>query len=254
MPHEPDERRDEAGTDEALSSGRAYLIRHEERIAGTGGGGWRGVGQVRARKRVDRVRVDEVLAREVERLDGVRVPADEDDSGRIEHLPDGSISIPLFEEELVVTKRVVLRERMILRKGVERTGQRIRDELRRERVELDADAGVRDRVHGLGGDGDGARRGAGGRRAPRPAASAVPRAETKPSFLTSELVALLLVATALGIAAAMDDAIDAPLFLALLTAAVVLYVFSRGAAKSRTPSRAVDPREHMLARRRKMRA
>jgi len=58
------------------------------------------------------------------------------DSGEIEYSPDGTISIPVLEEELVVTKRIVVRERIIVRKGVETTRQRVDAELRRERVEI----------------------------------------------------------------------------------------------------------------------
>jgi stress response protein YsnF len=51
---------------------------------------------------------------EVER----QAPADPSaDSGEVEVLPDGSLSIPVFEEELVVQKRLVVRERIIVRQG-----------------------------------------------------------------------------------------------------------------------------------------
>ena len=231
-------------SDTSLEGERAYVIRHEERVAGTDTAGWRGVGHVRARKRIDRVRVDEMLARDVEQIEGMRVPVDEGDSGRVEHLPDGSISIPLFEEELVVTKRVVLRERMIVRKSVETQRQRVREELRKERVELDADEPVRDLVQGLPGRAESGRR---PRRRSAPPPGAL-RAETRPAFLTSELLALLLVAAGLGIAAAMDDAIDAPLFLVLLTVSVGFYAVARGAAKAHTASWGHDPREELLSR------
>ncbi len=64
------------------------------------------------------------------------------DSGRIEELPDGSISIPVLEEELVITKRMVVRERIIVRKRTTTQEHRIREDLRRERLELDSDAEV----------------------------------------------------------------------------------------------------------------
>jgi len=38
------------------------------------------------------------------------------DSGEIEYLDDGSVSIPIIDEELVVYKRLVVRERVIVRK------------------------------------------------------------------------------------------------------------------------------------------
>jgi stress response protein YsnF len=59
------------------------------------------------------------------------------DSGEIETLPDGSISIPVLEEELVVTKRVIVRERIIVRRNVVTERRRIDAELRRERVEFE---------------------------------------------------------------------------------------------------------------------
>jgi uncharacterized protein (TIGR02271 family) len=68
-----------------------------------------------------------------------RLPAGEGDSGEIETLPDGSVSIPVLEEELVVTKRVVVRERIVVRKAVTSRIERVQAELRRERVELEGD-------------------------------------------------------------------------------------------------------------------
>lgn len=65
-------------------------------------------------------------------------PADTEayDSGEVETLPDGSISIPILEEELVVTKRVVVRERLIVHKDSEVEHRTIGAELRRERVQV----------------------------------------------------------------------------------------------------------------------
>jgi stress response protein YsnF len=58
------------------------------------------------------------------------------DSGEVETLPDGSISIPILEEELVVAKRVVVRERLIVHKDSDVEHRTIGAELRRERVEV----------------------------------------------------------------------------------------------------------------------
>jgi uncharacterized protein (TIGR02271 family) len=82
--------------------------------------------------------VGEASDAEVPRNDIVRVDATDGDSGEIETLPDGSISIPVKEEELVVTKRVVVRERVIVRKDIEETTERIESDLRHEHVEVDA--------------------------------------------------------------------------------------------------------------------
>jgi stress response protein YsnF len=60
-------------------------------------------------------------------------------ASEIATLADGSLSIPLYEEELVVTKRTVLRERLIVRKEIAARTERVEAELRREQVEIDAD-------------------------------------------------------------------------------------------------------------------
>ena len=52
-------------------------------------------------------------------------------------LPDGSVSIPVLEEEIVVTKRTVVRERIVVRKEVATEVQRVEAELRREHVDVD---------------------------------------------------------------------------------------------------------------------
>lgn len=44
-----------------------------------------------------------------------RAAAYDQDSGQIETLADGSILIPVFEEQLVITKRLVVKEREIVR-------------------------------------------------------------------------------------------------------------------------------------------
>ena len=124
----------------------AVLVRHEEEITNTHADGWRGVGFVQARSRIGRSKVDLAVARAVERAELERLPVADGDSQRIETLADGSLSIPVFEEELVVTKRVVLKERIVLRKRIETVTEKVVDELRRERIEIDADDEVRDRV------------------------------------------------------------------------------------------------------------
>jgi uncharacterized protein (TIGR02271 family) len=97
-------------------------------------------GTVSVRKWVDRQPVDEAVPRRVETLGDVeRVDAYEQDSGDVEVLDDGSVSIPVLEEELVITRRLVVRERVIVRKVTETRVEQIRDELRRERIDVMAD-------------------------------------------------------------------------------------------------------------------
>jgi len=70
----------------------------------------------------------------------------EGDSGEVEVLPDGSVSIPVFEEELVIEKRLVVRERVIVRKHTVTEEHLVEADLRRERVEVEADSEIADRV------------------------------------------------------------------------------------------------------------
>ena len=128
-------REDEGGASDAS------LVRHEEKLEL--GRTPRQAGRVRARKRVVTEAADEVVPRSVEHFDEAeRVAAHEDDSGEVEVLPDGSVSIPILEEELVVSKRTVVRERVIVRKRTETTHERVETELRREELDVDTEGDV----------------------------------------------------------------------------------------------------------------
>jgi stress response protein YsnF len=140
---EPDRR---LGIDELISpTDEAVLLRLEEE-ADVRPGGWRGVGFLRAKKRIEAVRTHEPVQRAAEDLDLERLRAEPDDPGGVIHLADGGISIPIYEEEVIVTKRVVLRERIVIRKRVESHLAPVETELRRERIEIEVDESVRDRV------------------------------------------------------------------------------------------------------------
>ena len=99
-------------------------------------------GAVRARKHVETEHVEDVVPRTREEADVERVAAGEGDSGEIETLPDGSVSIPILEEELVVTKRTVVRERIVVRKRTVTEEERVEADLRKERVELETSGDV----------------------------------------------------------------------------------------------------------------
>lgn len=114
---------------------REEVTRHEEELAVDTR--VHEVGSVRARKRVETEGVDDIVPRGTEYADVERAEPSAGDSGEIETLPDGSVSIPLFEEELVVTKRLVVRERIIIRKRTVTEEKRIRADLRKERIEVD---------------------------------------------------------------------------------------------------------------------
>jgi uncharacterized protein (TIGR02271 family) len=97
-------------------------------------------GSVHVRTTVEAHDVGEDVPRRVERVgDLERVDPGDEDSGEIEVLDDGSVSIPVLEEQLVVSRRVIVRERVIVRKVTETEVERIRAQLRRERISIVAD-------------------------------------------------------------------------------------------------------------------
>jgi uncharacterized protein (TIGR02271 family) len=104
------------------------------------------VGRVRARKIVSEEHVERIVPRGIEHAEVERVIVDGEDSGVVETLPDGSISIPVFEEQLVVDKRLIVRERVIVRKHTVYEEHRIEADLRRERVEVVPESEVETRV------------------------------------------------------------------------------------------------------------
>lgn len=126
------------------------VIRREEEL--TVATDAREAGRLGVRKVVDHERASTVVPVETEHADLERRPAIEGDSGEVEVLPDGSISIPVFQEELVIEKRLVVRERVIVRKHTVTEDRRVEADLRRERVELEVDPEIADRVtHEEGG-------------------------------------------------------------------------------------------------------
>jgi uncharacterized protein (TIGR02271 family) len=122
------ERIDPAGDEAAVTR------REEELQVGTE---TQETGRVRVKKHVETEHVQQAVPRDVEYSDGSeRARPAEGDSGEVETLPDGSLSVPIFEEELVVTKRLVVRERIILRKRTVTEERLIEADLRRERAEI----------------------------------------------------------------------------------------------------------------------
>ena len=127
----------EAGSGHA----RGGTVRHEEELrVGTEE---TVVGSVRARKTTETDHVAEYVPRELEHADVERWSRSRA-TGEIETLPDGSVPIPLFEEQLVVTKRLVVRERIVIRKRTISEEHRVEADLRRERIEVDGDGVVVD--------------------------------------------------------------------------------------------------------------
>lgn len=138
---DPHEQHEPTVQDEQHDPAEVEVVRHEERADVHTEP--EEVGRVRVRKQVTSYPVEQVVPRNVEQVEGSeRVPADEDDSGEIITLPDGSVSIPVFEEVLVVEKRLVVKERVVVRKSTVVDEHTLRTELRREHVEVDVDGDV----------------------------------------------------------------------------------------------------------------
>lgn len=100
------------------------------------------VGTVKSHKQVDVESVRQMVGRDVEHAEMERTPVGAGDSGLVETLPDGSVSIPVFEEELVISKRMVVRERVVIRKVTITEQQEVVAELRKERLEILTDGAV----------------------------------------------------------------------------------------------------------------
>jgi uncharacterized protein (TIGR02271 family) len=115
----------------------ASSVRHEEELR-VGTTSYED-GSVRLRKRIDEGEATDDVPRASEEADVERVAAGEGDSGGILTLPDGSVSVPLLEEELIVTKRVVVRERVIIRKHTRTEHEQIKATLRREYIDVEND-------------------------------------------------------------------------------------------------------------------
>lgn len=124
--------------------GEAELVRSEEELAV--GVAERRAGTVRANKSVEVEHVEQLVDRGIEHADVERAAPVEGDSGEIETLPDGSISVPVFEEQLVVEKRLVVRERVIIRKHTVVEHELVQADLKKERVDVEADEAVQERL------------------------------------------------------------------------------------------------------------
>ena len=145
MTHDPLHPADQPGTATASSAPTSErfgddreIVRSEEQLrVGTV---TEQAGAVRAVKHVDVENVSTRVDRGTEHaeLERAAVADAATDSGEVETLPDGSISIPVFEEQIVITKRLVVRERVILRKHTVYEEQVVSADLKRERLEVEA--------------------------------------------------------------------------------------------------------------------
>ena len=215
----------------------AALVRHEEELRV--GKRTTEIGRARARKVVETRPVEEWVERAVEHVEVERTAGGSEDEGRVEMLPDGSISVPVFAEELEVRKRLVVKERIRIGKRTVQERERIATELRSERVEIEADPGVEVETVEKGEDemaitDHEQRAGTRARPSARGWLDTPDSGETKPFFLTSEFLTLLAAVAAVAIAMAASDVLDANRGWLLITALAVAYILSRGIAKAGT--------------------
>jgi uncharacterized protein (TIGR02271 family) len=124
------------------------VVRSEERLHV--GSVLQDVGRVLARKLVGTRRDTQEVERSVEEVELDRTPAEPGDTGEVITLPDGSLSIPVFEEQVVVEKRLVVRERVVLRKYAVAHTEQVEADVRVEHVEVVAEPQVSDRVDAEG--------------------------------------------------------------------------------------------------------
>ena len=99
-------------------------------------------GRVQAKKHVTTERVEHTVPRGVEHADVEQGAVLEGDSGEVITLEDGSLSIPVFEEQIVVTKRLVVRERVVVRKHTVYEEHVVSADLRREELEVEVEGDV----------------------------------------------------------------------------------------------------------------
>lgn len=137
---EPIPRHARATPDSIPDSNVVELNLREERLET--GTVTREAGRVRAVTQVDDVRYKDIAQRAVEHAELVREPVLDGDNGEVWTLPDGSLSLPVFEEQIVVTKRLVVRERVTIRKHTVYEEQLVTGTLRRERVEIETSGEV----------------------------------------------------------------------------------------------------------------
>jgi len=139
--NEPENQGRPGGMATGVDDTGGLTVSREELIVGTE---QREAGRVRVRKHVDVESVSESVPRGVEEAETERVAVSdgEADSGQVETLPDGSLSIPVFEEELVITKRLVVRERVVVRKHTVYEDETVSADLRRERLEVETEGDV----------------------------------------------------------------------------------------------------------------
>lgn len=92
---------------------------------------------INVRTRIEAMEIDEAVSRSVVYGEVKHEEPEEEDDGLVHELPDGSISIPVLEEQIVITKKTVVRERIVVRRRTETEVVHVRDRLHRDEIEVE---------------------------------------------------------------------------------------------------------------------
>jgi len=107
----------------------------------------RDVGEAHIRTRVEEVPARLEVEANAEEVEVEHVPAGQVVSQRVEPYQEGDVLVvPVYEEQLVVTKRLLLREQLRIRRVTTTQRQLFEDTLKKERVEVE-DPGQTGMVH-----------------------------------------------------------------------------------------------------------
>lgn len=94
-------------------------------------------GEVEVRKSVETRHVEEPVTRRREEVEVERRPLQADQAGTPADFKEGETRIPLMEEEVVVEKRPVAKEEVVIRKHAVDDTENVEADLRKERVDID---------------------------------------------------------------------------------------------------------------------
>lgn len=99
---------------------------------------WTKGDDVRVRKWVETDPFHQQVDRNVGVVQTDHAPPDDIEDGEVHELADGSLSIPVFEEQIVVSRRTVVRERVLLRRHIVAETVEVNEEVRREDFDIEA--------------------------------------------------------------------------------------------------------------------
>jgi uncharacterized protein (TIGR02271 family) len=103
----------------------------------------RDVGEAHIRTRVEEVPARLEVEANAEEVEVEHVPVGRVVSQRVEPYQDGDVLVvPIYEEQVVVTKRLLLREELRVRRVVTTQRQLVEDTLKKERVEVEDPTGT----------------------------------------------------------------------------------------------------------------